>query len=182
MLTLWVIAAVGLVVAWHQPRNAIGWLMLGAPVVLLLTLASQVYVHKAYRAGGHALPVVGPAALIFAQQFFVFFVAFPLIILLFPDGRLPSSRWRWALWLYLALSLSAPLAELGVTIDVMVGHAIHVLPDNQLAAGGEPVRRPGLDEGRGRPVPRSGWPPAGWPPCHARCSAGGGPPGNAASS
>ena len=131
-LTLWVIAVVGLAVAWHQPRNAIGWLMLGAPVVLLLTLASQVYVHKAYRAGGHALPVVGPVALIFAQQFFVFFVAFPLIILLFPDGRLPSSRWRWALWLYLALSLSAPLAELGVTIDVMVGHAIHVLPDNQL--------------------------------------------------
>jgi uncharacterized membrane protein len=131
-LTLWVIAVVGLAVAWHQPRNAIGWLMLGAPVALLLTLASQVYVHQAYRAGGHALPVVGPAALIFAQQFFVFFVAFPLIILLFPDGRLPSPRWRWALWLYLALSLSAPLAELGVTIDVIVGHVAHVLPDNQL--------------------------------------------------
>jgi len=110
LLMLWVIAAVGLVVAWHQPRNPIGWLMLGAPVCLLLILASQGYIHQAYRAGGHALPVLGPAALIFAQQFFVFFVAFPLIILLFPDGRLPSPRWQWALWLYLALSLSAPLA------------------------------------------------------------------------
>jgi putative effector of murein hydrolase LrgA (UPF0299 family) len=50
-LTLWIIAAVGLVVAWHQPRNAIGWLMLGAPVALLLTLASQGYVHQAYRGG-----------------------------------------------------------------------------------------------------------------------------------
>jgi len=59
-------------------------------------------------------------------------VAFPLIILLFPDGHLPSPRWRWALWLYLALSLSAPLVELGVTIDVIVDHAVHVLPDNQL--------------------------------------------------
>jgi hypothetical protein len=37
-LMLWIIAAVGLVVAWHQPGNAIGWLMLGAPVALLLTL------------------------------------------------------------------------------------------------------------------------------------------------
>ena len=81
----------------------------------------------------HALPVLGPAAVIFAQQFFVFFVAFPLIILLFPDGRLPSPRWRWALWLYLALSLTAPLAELGVTVDALVSHAVHVLPDNELA-------------------------------------------------
>ena len=32
-LTLWVIAVVGLVVAWHQPGNPIGWLMLGAPAV-----------------------------------------------------------------------------------------------------------------------------------------------------
>jgi hypothetical protein len=138
-LMLWVIAAVGLIVAWHQPRNPIGWLMLGAPVCLLLILASQGYIHQAYRAGGHALPVLGPAALIFAQQFFVFFVAFPLIILLFPDGRLPSPRWRWALWLYLALSLSAPLAELGVTIDVIVSHAIHVLPDNQLPQVQDPA-------------------------------------------
>jgi hypothetical protein len=138
-LTLWIIAGVGLVVAWHQPRNAIGWLMLGGPVALLLTLASQGYVHQVYRAGGHALPVVGPAALIFAQQFFVFFVTFPLIILLFPDGRLPSPRWRWALWLYLALSLSAPLVELGVTIHVIAGHAVHVLPDNQLSQVENPV-------------------------------------------
>jgi hypothetical protein len=138
-LMLWVIAAVGLVVAWHQPRNPIGWLMLGAPVCLLLILASQGYIHQAYRAGGHALPVLGPTALIFSQQFFVFFVAFPLIILLFPDGRLPSRRWRWALWLYLALSLSAPLAELGVTIDVIVSHAIHVLPDNQLPQVQDPA-------------------------------------------
>ena len=61
-LTLWIIAAVGLVVAWHQPRNAIGWLMLGAPA-----------------------------------------------------------------------------AELGVTIDVIASHAVHVLPDNQLQQVQDPA-------------------------------------------
>ena len=110
---LWVIAAVGLVVARHQPRNAIGWLMLAAPVFLLLVFASQSYVRQVYRPGHHALPVLGPVALVFAQQFFAFLVVFPLIVLLFPDGRLPSARWRWVLWLYLALALSSPLRRPG---------------------------------------------------------------------
>ena len=130
---LWVIAAVGLVVAWHQPGNAIGWLMLAAPVLLLMIFASQSYIQQSYRPGHHALPVLGPVALIIAQQFFVFFVPFPLVILLFPDGRLPSARWRWAVWLYLALCLTAPLTEVGVTIAVIASHTIHVLPDDQLA-------------------------------------------------
>jgi hypothetical protein len=136
---LWVIAAVGLVVAWHQPGNAIGWLMLAAAVFLLVVFASQGYIREAYRPGHQALPVLGPVALVFAEQFFVFFVAFPLVILLFPDGRLPSPRWRWALWLYLGLSLSAPLVELGVTVEVIIGgHVIHVMPDNQLAQVDKP--------------------------------------------
>ena len=87
LLTLWVIGAVGLVVAWHQPGNPIGWLLLAAPASLAVTFASDGY-DAAYRAGQHTLPVLGPAALTFAQLFFFPFVAFPVIIWLFPDGRL----------------------------------------------------------------------------------------------
>src|SRR5450631_1127653 len=58
MLTLWVIAAVGLVVAWHQLANPIGWLLLAAPAFLAVIFVSDGY-DAAYRAGDHALPVLG---------------------------------------------------------------------------------------------------------------------------
>jgi hypothetical protein len=133
LLTLWVIAAVGLVVAWHQPANPIGWLLLAAPVCLLLTFASDGYVEPAYHAGHHALPVVSPVALVFAQEFFASFIVIPLVIMLFPGGHLPPGRWRWAVWAYLALTVPAPLSALGVAVGALVGHHVHVLSDGQLA-------------------------------------------------
>jgi len=132
MLTLWVIAAVGLVVAWHQPGNAIGWLLLAAPTSLAVTFASDGY-DAAYRAGQHTLLVLGPAALIFAQLFFFPFIAFPLIIWLFPDGRLPPGRWKWVFWISLALSVPGLLSVLAITLAAEVGHHVHVLSDGQLA-------------------------------------------------
>ena len=132
MLTLWVIAAVGLVVAWHQPGNPIGWLLLAAPTSLAVTFASDGY-DGAYRAGQHTLPVLGPAALIFAQLFFFPFIAFPLIIWLFPDGRLPPGRWKWVFWIFLAITVPGFLSVLGATIAAEAGHHVHVLSDGQLA-------------------------------------------------
>jgi hypothetical protein len=43
-----------------------------------------------------ALPL-GPAALLLYQAWLPAVALFPLAILLFPDGRLPSPRWRWVL-------------------------------------------------------------------------------------
>jgi hypothetical protein len=137
ILTLWVIAAVGLVVAWHQPANPIGWLLAAAPLCLLMTLASDEYVHH-YRPGHHALPVLGPVTLIFAQLFFLPFVVFPLVIWLFPDGRLPPGRGKWALWIYLALIVPALVSVVGVTLAAIAGHHIHVLSDREIAQVAHP--------------------------------------------
>ena len=132
MLTLWVIAAVGLVVAWHQPGNPIGWLLLAAPTSLAVTFASDGY-DVAYRAGQHALPVLGPAALIFAQLFYFPFIAFPLIVWLFPDGRVPRGRWKWVFWISLALTVPGFLSVLAATLAAEAGHHVRVLSDGQLA-------------------------------------------------
>ena len=49
---------------------------------------------------------------------------FPLAILLFPEGRLPSPRWRWVLWSYLGLC--------GVLLAVVVAGALPVMLDGRI--------------------------------------------------
>jgi hypothetical protein len=91
---------VGLVIAWHRPGNPIGWIILVGIDFQGLAIASSVYVTLARRPGYH-LPV-GPLVWL-DSVWFVGIAAIPLVILLFPDGRPPTRRWRWVLWSYVAL-------------------------------------------------------------------------------
>jgi hypothetical protein len=131
VLALWAIAAVGLVVAWHQRANPIGWLLLAMPVLLLLTFASDSY-DQAYRLGQHALPVLGPAALVMAQLFFVPFIALPLIIWLFPDGGPPPGRWRFVFWACPVLLVPALVSILVLTGEALASPHLRTLADGEL--------------------------------------------------
>ena len=92
---------VGVVVARRQPRNPIGWILLGLAVIFLLSGDGGQYAVMAYRQGYH-LPLVRPA--VFVAGFWIWLVVLlPLPVLLFPDGRL-SRPWRWLLWGYIGLS------------------------------------------------------------------------------
>ena len=90
-------AAVGGLVASRLPANPIGWLFIGLVVTLSFSGAADGYaaisVHHG-RLGG----LVPWAALYESKVFVVFFVTLLFSLLLFPDGKLPSSRWRIVAW------------------------------------------------------------------------------------
>jgi hypothetical protein len=131
-----VIAAVGLVVAVHQPRNPIGWLLACEALFVLLSVASGGYADFVYRRGHHGLPVVAPLALVLDQLFSYFLVGFPLVILLFPDGRLPSRLWRWVVRIYLALNGAFVLAISVAILILVAGHHVDLHADGNLVSLG----------------------------------------------
>lgn len=88
-------ATVGAMIASRHPRNAIGWLFLYFGLLFLVGMASDEYTTRGLREG---LPGISAAALVSQVGFPLALGALPLILLLFPSGRLSSSRWRPVAW------------------------------------------------------------------------------------
>jgi hypothetical protein len=107
-LVLLVFLAVGILVVSRQPRNPIGWLFCALPVANAAYTLSVSYGNQALVADPGSLPA-GQAAAWFSSwgDFFIPLVAF--LFLLFPDGRLPSKRWRGVAWLVAAATLAGAL-------------------------------------------------------------------------
>ena len=94
-LTFLAVPVVGFVLASRRPANKIGWILLAAGALIGLGFFCHNY-------GSYGLLVARPGALPGARaaQWFVnlnWIVpvgAFASVLLLFPDGMLPSRRWR----------------------------------------------------------------------------------------
>jgi signal transduction histidine kinase len=84
----------GTVIVSRQPRNIAGWVFLALGFLIVVEGLSQILVFAAVRA--HAdIPFVRAWAV--AGEYAIYpMVLLPLLWLLFPDGRPPSARWRWA--------------------------------------------------------------------------------------
>jgi hypothetical protein len=130
-------AGVGILVARRQPRNPIGWLFLVIAACLFLSTDGSDYAFLGYRLGHH-LPL-GPVGLALGQLWgpglFLLFV----VILLFPDGRLPSAFWRRALWVYCAIYAVLLVATAVATAGALAAHPIHVDANGGLSAVNTPV-------------------------------------------
>jgi len=101
--------------AWRRPRIALGWILLAIPVLFTVQLplgllsaqlrdaapgvAQWLLWYKWDR--GETWGWLAPIGLLFSQ-----------ILLRFPDGRLPSRRWRWFSWYTIgALALATCLVS-----------------------------------------------------------------------
>lgn len=88
-------AVTGALIVSRQPRNSAGWIFCIGAVSITLNLSSLVYTVYSVRIASNPLPGQDFVALI-GEYSFALVALIPLLILLFPDGRPPSPRWRWA--------------------------------------------------------------------------------------
>ena len=123
---------VGILVARRQPRNPLGWLFLVIAVCLFLGTDGGDYAFLSYRLGHH-LPF-GVVAVLLGLAWGPGIAAFPAVVLLFPDGRLPSALWRWALWAYGTLYVVSVGALAVGTVQALIGHPIRIDENGGLVA------------------------------------------------
>ena len=98
----------GAFVVSRQPSNTIGWIMLGIGGGLALVALLGIYSTYALEVNRGSLPFAGVAVALQGGTW-VWFIA-PIgtfLILLFPDGRLPTPRWRpWAWFCAVSMTLT----------------------------------------------------------------------------
>jgi hypothetical protein len=119
------LGVVGFVVASRKPRNPLGWIMLAAAAVSSLSQDASFYMVADYRLRHGGLPL-GWIAVLAQPGWAVSIVLSGLLVLLFPDGRPPSPRWRWVLWLYLAAAALYLVGTLIASVGAIAGHDIRV--------------------------------------------------------
>jgi hypothetical protein len=127
-LPIWFSAAfavVGFVVVWRKPRNPLGWIILAAAGFLALSEDASFYVVAGYRLRHGGLPL-GWVALLAQPGWAPAIVLLGLLLLLFPDGRLPSLRWRWVLWPYLGVAALWTAGTVVITVAAIVNHHTQV--------------------------------------------------------
>jgi hypothetical protein len=129
-------AAVGVVVLRRQ-GNLIGWLSLAFAIVFLLSIDAGFYLVARYRLGQH-LPLT-PVMLFLQPLWEVALVILPLIVLLFPEGRLPSSRWRPVLAVYAALSALFLVAQYTQAAAAITEHDIRIDASGDLTSAAHPT-------------------------------------------
>jgi hypothetical protein len=116
LVTLLVFSAVGAIIASRQPRNAIGWIFCGVGVTLGLNSFAGDYADF-WLASGFGNAGLGESAAWLSSWAWSLLLYVPTssVLLLFPDGRLPSPRWRpvaWGVALVAGLALKAgPLTD-----------------------------------------------------------------------
>jgi hypothetical protein len=133
---VWISGAAGVVgfmVAWRKPGNPLGWIFLLQAFFGTLSQDASFYTVADYRLHHGGLPLGWVAVL--AQPGWAPSIALlGLAVLLFPDGTLPSSRWRWVLWAYLPVAGLWIGGAAAVSVSAVAVHDVRVDSSGNLLA------------------------------------------------
>ncbi len=115
VLSFFLFPVIGYILAIRRPDNAVSWVMLGVGVSLGVSALMSSYASYAIH-GGVGGRELGAILESFTQPMWIPVVAIPVtfLLLLFPEGHLPSPRWRWFAW---ALGISMTIAFLAILLS-----------------------------------------------------------------
>jgi hypothetical protein len=130
-------AVLGLLIARRQPGNRIALLLLAFAAVIVFYEDAAMYAVADYHFHGGRLPLGRLAVLIASQLWSAIFLMLPLVVLFFPDGRLPP-RWRVVSRAYLAVCALIIAILLGGGAWQMRGTVIVVGRNGQLVDNSGP--------------------------------------------
>ena len=127
-------STVGAVAAAHRPGNPVGWVLCSIGLSWGVTHFSSEYATYALLVAPGTLPAAEGAAWIYSWVWVPALGVIVFLPLLFPNGRLPSPRWRPFAWLSVLLATAgtilaaiSPGAGVGLSIRNPLG--IESLPD-----------------------------------------------------
>ena len=159
-----VYAGVGGLIAARVPGNAIGWLLSLIGLLLAVSMFLEQYGLRGLATAPGSLPAVRPITALGSSTQNLAVTTLIVLVLLFPDGRLPSRRWRPVLWIAIAAVIVSGLGQFlqrgtvvqGSLTNALLGRArgvpepVRRLPAQRLVQ--RPPRSGGADRGDRRPA------------------------------
>lgn len=116
-------AGVATLVAARRPRNPLGWILLA---IFLISIAPfNQYAALDYRMDRGTLPL-GWLAVALGAAWPVFLLLIAVLLWLFPDGRLPTSRWRRTAVIALTAEVLLAVAASGSGVAAVSRHDVRV--------------------------------------------------------
>jgi hypothetical protein len=129
---------VGVVVVLRQPRNPVGWILMGVILLFQLSSTAGLYGQLVYQHGHRGWPG-GPVSLFLEPLWAPAIVTLPpAAILLFPDGRVESRVLRSMLRVYVAVSVVLLAAFWALVAGAVIDNNIHLVPDGDLTVVNTP--------------------------------------------
>ncbi|MEV0284615.1 sensor histidine kinase [Kribbella sp. NPDC050820] len=118
----------GLLLLQRLPRHPIAWILTGSGLLWIIDgFASSWATYAIYTSPG--LPGASAAYWFYSRFGAFLLLGLPLLILLFPDGRLPTARlWRWLSIVSLALTVLLPLLLLVAPMETLERYHNAALP------------------------------------------------------